>query len=176
MRRFGWLLLVVLAIAGVMLAGCGGDDNGNGGPVNGTFDAASWDGTWDGQWVNQTFNSTGGATFDVDVNVATQTIAVTADLDGAVFGQADPPPINMSLQYTDSGVSATVNGTQLGDLAFTIDESGNVQGSFTNVPGGGIARVDFTGQRVGNTLTINYTVQFSGGGNPATGVLTVNLQ
>jgi len=44
------------------------------------------------------------------------------------------------------------------------------------VPGGNIDRVNFTGRRSGDTITINYTVEFAGGGNPATGVLTATLQ
>jgi len=178
MGKFGWLLLIVAVVAAVIVGGCGGSDNGNGngGSVTGTFNAAAWDGTWLGQWLNQTFNSTGAASFSFTVNESAKTIDVTWDMDGAVFGQADPAPITMNLQYDDTGINAQVNGTALGDLAFTVDADGNIEGSFTNVPNAAIAQVTFTGQRNGNTITLNYTVQFAGGGNPATGSVTVNLQ
>ncbi|MBD3293515.1 MAG: hypothetical protein GF393_11365 [Armatimonadia bacterium] len=176
MRRMGWLMLVVVAVAAVVVAGCDGDGNGNGGPITGTFDAAAWDGTWDGQWLNQTFNSTGDASFEITVDEVAQTLAIVADMDGAVFGQADPPPINLNLQYTDAGANGNMAGTPLGDLAFTIDANDNIQGRFTNIPNAAIDEVTFTGQRNGNTITLNYTVQFAGGGNPATGTVTVNLQ
>mgnify|MGYP001024411844 CR=1 FL=1 len=172
MRKTGWLLLVLLVAAAALIAGCDGGDNGNGG----TFDATAWDGTWTGQWVNQTFNSTGAAEFVIQTDLVDQEVDVQADLDGAVFGRADPDPINMHVQYTDSGIDATVDGTNLGDLSFTIGPNGNMQGSFTNVPNAAIDTVTFTGQRSGNTITINYTVNFAGGGNPAHGVVTVTRQ
>ncbi len=173
MRGSGWLALVV--VAAVVVAGCGGGVT-NGGPVGGIFDSTAWEGTWVGQWTNTTFSSTGPATIAIAEGLVAGTADVNFDMDGAVFGQADPPAVQMTVAYDDTGIDAQVNGTQLGDLAFTIDANDNVQGSFTNVPGGGIARVDFTGQRNGNTITINYTVTFAGGGGTAAGNLVVTKQ
>lgn len=172
MCRMRWILLALTVVAALVVAGCDGDDGG----VDRSFDAASWGGTWDGDWVNQTFGSTGGATFDVAVNAGARTVDLTIDLDGPVFGQTDPAPIQVSLQYTDDGINAAVDSTELGNIAVTIDEDGNIQGAFTNVPAAAIDRVTFTGRRVGDSITINYAVEFAGGGNPANGVLSVTLQ
>lgn len=173
MRRCG--LLALVAVSTVALLGCGGGVT-NGGPVGGTFDSTAWEGTWAGQWTNTTFSSVGPATIVIAQGPTVGTADVTFDMDGAVFGQADPPAISMTVNYDNTGINAQVNGTQLGDLAFTITANDSVQGSFTNVPGGGIARVDFTGQRNGNTITINYTVTFAGGGGTARGNLVVTKQ
>lgn len=173
MRRYLWGTMMLVAVAALVIAGCSGDDACDREPDTGTFNPAAWDGTWVGQWLNQTFDSSGAATFEIAVSEAQRTAGVRFDMDGNVFGQADPPPIETTISYDSSGVDHQFSGTPLGDLAFSIDASGRIQGSFTNVPGAGISRVDFTGQRSGNTITINYTVHFSGGGSPASGVVTV---
>jgi len=121
-QKTGWILPALTVVVALVNAGCDGDDGGG----TRIFHAASWAGTWEGDWENQTFASSGDATFDIAVNAATKTVNLTVDLDGPVFGQADPAPIQLNLQYTDDGVDATLAGTALGDLAVTIDENGNI--------------------------------------------------
>jgi len=135
--------------------------------------AAAYAGNWTGQWVNTTFGTTGGATMVVSVDTIAQTFEATVDLNGLVFGVADPPPQTFGGPYTDSGANVTVTSPTLGDVTLSIDAAGAITGNAINVPGGFIARVDFTGTATASTIIVNYTITFTGGGT-AQGVLTLN--
>ncbi|MEA3403279.1 MAG: hypothetical protein U9R79_18700 [Armatimonadota bacterium] len=185
MRTRGWMLLTVAVTAALVLVGCGGDGlvqppdggaNGDGGDGAADFDAASYDGTWAGNWENQTFSSTGSASAEIDVDEAGGTVDITLDLGGNVLGGSDPAPINLSGTFDDTGFSLDQNVAVLGDLSITIDADGNIAGSATNLPSAGIERVDFTGTRSGDTMTVSYTVTFAGDSATATGTLTLDLQ
>jgi hypothetical protein len=58
-------------------------------------------------------------------------------------------------------------------VTLNISPTGQISGSLTNIPGGGISRVDFTGTATTSTITFNYTITFVGG-QMAVGVGTLS--
>ncbi len=183
----GWLFGAALMVTVLIIVGCDGDGmlpppNGNGGAPPEGFDATTWDGLWLGQWNNATFGSQGPVGVQVDViqNAAaavgpTQngTANVTVDLDGPVFGQIDPDPIVIGVNWDGEGATGSVNDTQIGDVAVSVNADSEIQVQITDIPGGGIESVTASGSREGNTISSAYLVNFAQGG-PANG--TVSLQ
>lgn len=125
---------------------------------------------YSGQWNNTTFNSFGDATFIVCVDTVGGTFSITIDLDGNVFGFADPGPVVMSGALNPDG-SADINlpGDPIfGDLTGSISDTGAVAITADNLPSPGtgefIAGASVTGTFDATTIALNYQVDFVGVG------------
>jgi hypothetical protein len=137
---------------------------------------------YEGAWTNLTFNSTGAAHVGVVVDGANATI--NFDLDGFVFGAADPPLIvvpgtidNGILHLDSKGLST------YGDVTGSINlATGNTLIDLTNVPNPRIAHVKLTGKVTVSTadsvgkIDMQYLVDFPPDSFPATasGVLVAS--
>lgn len=133
---------------------------------------AAFIGNWSGNWVNSTFGSTGDVTMVFGANTVAQTVSVTVDLNGTVFGAINPPAFTITGPYVPNAVNTVTGSAFGGTFTATFTPPGQISGSVTGIPVAGISRVDFTGTVTGTTVTLNYTVTFSGGGT-AIGTLTL---
>ena len=131
-------------------------------------------GTWTGNWVNNTFSTSGPASMVVTVDTASQTVSVTVTLGGNVLGGTAPPPQTFTGSYATGSVVFSIVSAVFGNINATINSSGILSGSATNLPNPNISRVDFNGTVTPLQITINYTVTFAGGGGSANGVMTLN--
>jgi hypothetical protein len=146
-------------------------------PLGGTelsYDPTDFEGTYTGQWINTTFSTTGAATATVEVDEENQTFEFTSDLDGSVFGASDPPPETFVGPFSPSGIYLTGTSTTFGDTVFEATGQGLMTGTGTNVPEPGIDSVSFIGAFTPETIVLQYTVFFSGGGGTAQGVLSLS--
>ncbi len=128
-------------------------------------------GTYTGAWYNVTFCSTGAATATVSVDEAARTFQVTLDLDGSVFGGADPAPETFSGSYNANGASLNASSPTFGDVSIAATPDGRFTGTATNVPNASVDSVKIDGQLTPTTLAVVYEVTFSGGGGTASGIL-----
>lgn len=133
-------------------------------------------GVWSGAWANTTFGSSGGATMTVTADTLAQTFEATVDLNGSVFGSGDPAPQVFSGSYAGGGADLTITSALFGNLSLQVTSAGQISGSATNIPGGGIARIDFTGTWTATAINIAYTITFVGGGGTAAGTLVFTKQ
>jgi Carboxypeptidase regulatory-like domain len=134
--------------------------------------AAKEAGTWAGTWRNTSFGTTGTIAMVVTVDTVAQTMQIVLDVNGNVFGGADPPAETFNGPYTTTGATLTRPSSVFGNVTVTVTPTGQITGSATNVPVSTISRLDFTGTATATTITINYTVTFVGGGT-AVGVATL---
>lgn len=160
MRR--WLIVTSILV----LAGCGGAG------FLLPFDPAPLVGNYTGNWQNQTFSTTGGATMSLSTNSGAQTATMVLDLNGSVFGGADPAAVTMNGTYNDNGMTVTGTTTVFGQMTFSVNGAGVVSGSAPNVPGSTVDSMSFFGTISNSGANITYTLAMAGGGN-ATGTLTL---
>jgi hypothetical protein len=123
--------------------------------------AAKLAGSWSGTWKNNTFSTQGTETMSVTVDTVAQTMNITLDVNGSVFGGSDPAPETLSTTYTLTGATFTKTSPVFGNLTLTITPAGTLTGSATSVPAGSINRVDFTGTITPTLVTVNYTITFT---------------
>jgi hypothetical protein len=126
-----------------------------------SFDPRLLVGNWDGAWYNHTFGSTGAANLQVTYSADSQTLTVTADLDGSVFGGSNPPPETITTTLTGAGFIVTRHSAYFGDIDVTIDANGVISGELVD-PGSGIETVEIEGAVTANQIMIKYTVDFGG--------------
>lgn len=153
-RRFSLLALLLSLGIGIGSAGC--NDGGGGGSV--TFDPAGFLGTWSGTWNNTTFSSSGAVT--VVVSAAGGTLTVNVDMDGGVFGGADPAA--ESFNATFSGTTATLTpqtSTVYGDVTATMNGNGQFTIQGANIPGS-VDRFVLTGTWGATTIDGDVTITF----------------
>jgi len=154
-----------LSVASTDLAGA--DLTAGGGGLDPTHFAA----TWTGSWSNTTFGSTGAASNVVTVDSANKKITFVLDLDGNVFGAANPPAETFmgtydANQYTVSGTSAT-----FGTLTLTVTKDGTITGTATPTRG----MTTLSGTTTETKMTINYAIKDPPNAD-IMGVLTLNKQ
>ncbi len=132
---------------------------------------------YEGSWTNTTFGSFGAAHVGVVLDAPNATISF--DLDGFVFGAADPAVIIVP-GTIDQGV-LTLNSKGVatyGDIVGTINlVTGETLIDVTNVPNPRIKHLVLTGNVTGK-IDLQYTVDFPdppGPFNPAKGVLVATL-
>lgn len=88
-----------------------------------------------GSWKNTTFGSSGA--LKIDLTIKDNRAKGSVDLDGNVFGGADPPAIPFNFPFTPNKAGKfKVTGTLLGDLAGTYTQDGGLNVKITNTPGG----------------------------------------
>lgn len=155
------LLVPTLLLLAVPTA-CSG---GGGGGGSTTFNAATYLGTWAGTWTNTTFSSTGA--LSATVSQAGDTFTVQFDMDGNVFGGANPPL--ESFTATVSAVNASlvsITSAVYGTLTGTLAADGTLNASGTAIPGG-VDTFTLTGTWTATQITANVTITFDGGGSAA---------
>ena len=126
------------------------------------FDPRVMVGNWDGAWYNHTFGSTGAASLQITYTANTQTLTVTADLDGNVFGGSNPPPETITTTLGPTGFKVTRDSAYFGDIDVTIDTRGRISGGLDD-PGGGIVAVEVDGAMNDANVMIRYVVDLGGG-------------
>lgn len=139
--------------------------------ATGAFDPEDFAGTWTGQWRNLTFNSQGSASLTIQVDPVAWTMQFSLDLGGNVFGGSDPPPQSATGTYSKEGLAITgafMQGTGSGMISPTGEGSGVIHN-----PAPGILRVDIEGTVAHDELEATVTIFFTGGGMPATSVITL---
>jgi hypothetical protein len=134
--------------------------------------ASAFAGEWSGSWENTTFGSSGDARAAIDVQ-PDGTATFTVDLDGMVFGMLDPDPMTYEGTYDANGATFEAPGDPLfGDLAISVTPAGDVTINGELVPVDGIASLSASGTISSDSIQLEYTVVFTGGGE-AMGVLNL---
>jgi hypothetical protein len=88
-----------------------------------------------GTWKNTTFGSSGA--LKIDVTIKDNRAKGSLDLDGNVFGGADPPAIPFNFPFNPNTAGKfKVSGTLLGNLAGTYSKDGDLTVTITKTPGG----------------------------------------
>jgi hypothetical protein len=126
--------------------------------------------TMTGMWVNTTFGSSGAVT--ITFEIAGMDFSGMIDVDGAVFGGSDPPPITVSGMIDGTGtiMFTLMDDPVFGDFTGTIDPMGAVAASMTDVPSPFIDHVMFMGTVSPTGLIVDYVVFFEP--TPAAGTAT----
>ncbi|MCR9244892.1 MAG: hypothetical protein NXI31_07660 [bacterium] len=136
------------------LASCSGSSGGGAA----AFDANTYIGTWTGTWTNTTFTSTGAVTMTVSQSGSTFNVAF--DMDGNVFGGANPALENFSATIASTNadlvsITSSVYGTVTGSLA----SDGTLTLNGTGIPGA-VDRFALTGSWGASQITANVTITF----------------
>ena len=99
----------------------------------------------------------------------------TLDLDGNVFGGADPLPQTLTGILTDTGIVFAGTSAELGTYELTVDGLCSLTGRLTGLPSLTIDSVELEGTATPDGIAIAYTVHLSalGGGGTANGTLTL---
>ena len=130
-----------------------------------------------GAWTNLTFGSTGKAVIDISQATAT-TATILFDMDGAVFGGFNPPPITMPGTIVGDVIQIDNHGEGIfGDIKGSIDsKKGTFSVALANIPGNFISTVTADGTVSAGHMQLTYIVHFPGAlspTNPAHGVMDV---
>ncbi|MBI5852595.1 MAG: hypothetical protein HZB39_16400 [Planctomycetes bacterium] len=149
LHRLARLLVVALVFA---LPAC---KNSKGTTI---FDPTAFLGTWAGTWTNTTFSSTGAANVVVAQNGSDLTF--TVDLDGNVFGGANPAAEVFTAIFDTSRVSlGATTSAVYGDLTGTLNANGSYTISGTNI-NGSVASFTMTGNWTGTQINANVAITF----------------
>jgi hypothetical protein len=139
-----------------------------------TLATSPFEGTYSGTWVNRTFGSGGSASAVLTVDTAARTFQAVLTLGGQVFGVGAPPPQTFTGSYDAAGRTINTRSELLGNVSVTISPAGAISGSATGLANPNIARVNFSGTATPQSIIVNYTVVFAGGGQTAEGVMTLS--
>jgi ABC-type phosphate transport system substrate-binding protein len=134
---------------------------------------AGYQGHFTGSWNDSTFNTTGAMTWDISANNQTRQVTIKLNVGGKFFGGPGAAPETILLTHLAQG---TISGhsAAFGDISGTISPSGTLQMTLSKIALGAIDHVTVTGHFTGgNSITMQYTVYFAGGGQPATGTVTL---
>ena len=137
--------------------------------------AAAFSGAWTGGWANTTFGSSGAAALDLDFDLPNQAVEAELDLDGSVFGGADPPAQSLTGTITRKGIIFVGTSPALGTYSISVDPFCSVAGRLSSLPDPNIDFVDIAGTATPTEVALAYTVYFTpaGGGGAASGTLTL---
>jgi adhesin/invasin len=136
------------------------------------FNALQYAGTYAGTWQNTTFGSVGTGNAIVTVNELASTATATVTVTGPVLGTGGVIT-SANGAYTSSGVTFNTDVPPMGIVSATLSPTGSVTATGTNVPAPGIDSWSATGTLTATSLNLTFTVNFSGGGPPATGTITL---
>ncbi|HED12903.1 MAG TPA: hypothetical protein ENI62_04495 [Gammaproteobacteria bacterium] len=148
-----------------LLGGCGGGGSSSGADSNSRNIAttvAAADGPWAGNWTNVSFSTTGTVSLDVTDIPGAETVTLTLDLNGSVFGRGDPAPIILIATYPGD-VAQGVAHTALGIVSMTLTADGDISGTMTSVPVAGIDSVHYSGTVTSGAVNIAYSIVFTDG-------------
>jgi hypothetical protein len=156
----------VLSLAFVLtlvLTGCGSKPTPTPPPVTGGFDVKPFLGVYEGTWTNTTTGASGSAVITVEANEAEKTVTLTLDFGGDYLGLNDPPPFPLTAKYDDNGAYVRGESDILGKMDITIDTEGNIVGNLTDLVGGSIPSMTYTGKIGNGRLDTDYTVTLADG-------------
>lgn len=122
--------------------------------------------TISGTWTNTTFGSTGDVTANVTFDQATNVATVVFDINGNVYGGADPAPETFVLDMTGFIANGTavltftsaVYGDVSATLTFYTDNTGIFSGTTTNVPNPAVTDASFSGTFEISGSTVSFTI------------------
>lgn len=151
------VFMVLMGVAGLYVGagGCGGSSrSGGGGGGSGTVSTDATanaalvtafiaQGNVTGTWTNNNFGSTGDFEVTPSFNAATGHLTMMVNVDGAVFGGADPDTENFDIDLSTfiANGTDTINfhsdtyGDITADLRFLTDGTGTFTATATNIPG-----------------------------------------
>lgn len=154
--------LLLSSLLAVSLLGC----DSSGGTAVLMFDSANFNGTYTGTWTNTTFASTGAASVTISENSGMLSVAV--DLDGNVFGGANPASETFmaTINTNDATIGTAVTSTVYGDVTATLGGNGTLTISGINIPGS-VDTFSLTGSIVNGQIQANVTITFDAGGSAA---------
>jgi hypothetical protein len=132
-------------------------------PAPGGFDVNQYVGVYEGTWTNTTTGATGPAVITVVANETNRTVSLTLDFGGNYLGLSDPPAFTLAANYDDNGAVVRGNSEILGDMDITIDKDGNIVGKLTDLVGGTIPSMTYTGKIGDARLDTDYTVTLADG-------------
>ncbi len=130
-------------------------------------------GSWSGQWNNTTFGSSGA----IRVTITRRnngSFDYTFDVDGNVFGQADPPPVSGNIRIdgaTTSDQMVEFNGQMVRVIA-SLSENGLLEVRIPNLPIPGLDSFEASGTFGRRLIKMDYAVNFTSGA-PALGTIEV---
>ncbi len=188
-KRIGGLVVaaafLVLLAKGSSGCGSGGGGGGSGAAVS-TDAAANLSlitnfinaGLIKGTWRNNNFGSSGAITITPSFDTATNKMTVIVDIDGNVFGGADPDPETFTVDMTDfiknGTATVTLHSDTYGDITGTVtflsDGTGTFTATATNIPAGATnASTSGTFSISGTTVTYaQKSASFTFSGTPIT--------
>lgn len=156
-------LLLPLIIFSLILTACGSSSTPTEPPSKGGFDIKPFLGVYEGTWTNKTTGASGPAVITVEANGAEKTVTLTLDFGGNYLGLNDPPPFPLTAKYDDNGAAVRGESEILGKMDITIDTQGNIIGNLTDLVGGTIPSMTYTGKIGNGRLDTDYTVTLSDG-------------
>lgn len=137
--------------------------SGGGGGGATTLDANTYLGTWAGTWTNTTFSSTGAVS--VDVSQTGDTFTLQFDMDGNVFGGANPALETFTATVSSANASlVSFTSSVYGTLTGTLAANGTLTASGTAIPGS-VDTFTLTGSWTATAITANVTITFDAGGS-----------
>lgn len=157
------MLLLLLLILSLILSACGSSPAPTHAPSSGGFDSKPFLGVYEGTWTNKTTGASGPAVITVEANEADKTVTLTLDFDGNYLGLNDPPAFPLTAKYDDNGAYVRGESEILGKMDITIDVQGNIIGNLTDLVGGTIPSMTYTGKIGDGRLYTDYTVTLADG-------------
>jgi hypothetical protein len=156
-------LLFLVFVFAIALNACGPKPTPTPPPAAGGFDIKPFLGVYEGTWTNTTTGASGPAVITVEANEAEKTVTLTLDFGGNYLGLNDPPPFPLTAKYDDNGAAVRGESEILGKMDITIDTEGNIIGNLTDLIGGTIPSMTYTGKIGEGRLDTNYTVTLADG-------------
>ena len=157
------LLLNLMLLCSLLLTACGSSPAPTHAPSSGGFDIKPFLGVYEGTWTNKTTGASGPAVITVEANETEKTVTLTLDFGGNYLGLNDPPPFPLTAKYDDNGAAVRGESDILGKMDITIDTQGNIIGNLTDLVGGTIPSMTYTGKIGDGRLDTDYTVTLSDG-------------
>ncbi len=131
-------------------------------------------GDFEGQWDNFTFGSSGAASMLIE-SLGGADISITIDLDGNVFGQADPPAFVITGSVGATGfVADPFADPGFGTMSGGVDLAGNIAIDLADAAGGFFPLITLRGIAFGDSVDIDYEI-FDQIGAPAFAVGELNM-
>jgi hypothetical protein len=115
-------------------------------------------GLYEGQWDNNTFGSSGAASMLIE-SLGGADISITIDLDGFVFGGADPDPFVITGSVGPMGFTPDpFMSDGFGTMSGGVDENGNVAIDLADAAGGDFSLVTLRGIAMGEAVELDYEI------------------
>lgn len=131
--------------------------------TSGAFDVTKFTGSYSGTFTNQQTGASGPVSITIIADEAAHTATITLDFGGNFLGLGDPPAATVSAAYDANAAHVKGQNAFLGDMDITIDADGNINGLVTNLGGGAIPSVTYTGKIGNGRLDADYLVTFPDG-------------
>ncbi len=115
-------------------------------------------GLYEGQWDNTTFGSSGAASMLIE-SLGGADISITVDLDGFVFGGADPDPFVITGTVGPMGFTPDpFMDPGFGTMSGGVDENGNVSIDLADAADGDFSLVTLRGIAMGDAVELDYEI------------------